>query len=365
MNLSTKNGQIYQYLLLIVVFLVIFLLLGRFLPVGPDYFFTFRPVTLAFLRGETRLFDPESIGYYNAPWGIFLFAPTLLFSLGYGQAVITLGAIAGLFLSIYAANSFEGKNHLVMLIAVLAAMANLHTFDVIIRGNIDGFLLLGLGLGWLGVDQRKPILVGIGLWLLSIKPLNVILVMIVIFWVTKNWSVKEKLTYMAPLGGTIFLSFLIFGFDWPARYIQSINAHPPYIYLQTSLWRAFAFFGLMPQLAYVIAVLFLVVFGIILVHLDIERISILLAFALAVNLTITPYALGSHYILLAPVFVLLVAHFGWFLVAWFLTLTPLLRISGGFSMAWIDIGYPIAMMVGTLLLVYREAVAPRLSVEGE
>ncbi len=354
-RLPISRPIVWRALLFITALLLVFLVMGTFWPLGPDYWFTFRPVTEAFFRGETRLFDTDKWGYFNAPWGIFLIAPTLLFSPSYGQAIVTLSSMLGLLLSIWAVNTLEGQDRSPVLATVLA-MANLHTFDLLIRGNIDGFLLLGLGLGWIGVERRRPLLLGLGLWLLSIKPLNVILIVIVMLWATKDWSRREKLVLVSPLGLTLLFSFPVFGFNWPVRYVQFTTDHRPLVYLQTSLWRAVIFFGLEKQLAFWIALLFVAAFAITMIFTNIEQKNRPLSLGIATNLTISPYAIGSHYVLLAPVFVLLSAQCKWLLGLWFLTLTPLLRLVGGFEVAWIDMVYPSSMMVGMFLLMWRKAM---------
>lgn len=350
-------GRAFFFLALL---LAVFLAMGRFWPIGPDYFYTFRPLTEAFFRGETRLFDASSPGYFNAPWAVFLIAPTLLLPLSYGQAAITLISMIGLLLAIHVVVPASARTNLrVFLAAVVLATANLHTFDLVIRGNVDGFLLLGLGLGWLGIKRRQPWLLGAGFWLLSIKPVNVALPALVMLWAARNWSRQEKLACLALLGLTLLLSFPLFGLDWPLRYLQFMTYNQPFIYLQTSLWRTFAFFGLPPILAMWTALPVLALFGVMAWrYARVDRLEELLALAIVTNLFISPYTLGSHYVLLAPVFVLLAVNNPWLFSLWLLTLTPLLRTVWGFDVTWIDIVYPLALMIA-LFLRLPETKKPR------
>ncbi len=353
---AEKLSPFYRGLALAALLLVVFGVMGRFWPVGPDYFYTFRPLTAAFFAGETRLFDAGSPGYFNAPWAIFLIAPTLLLPLSYGQALISLVSMAGLLLAIHVFLRSAGQpRSWVVIAAIVLAAANLHTFDLVIRGNVDGFLLLGLGLGWLGVVRRRPWLLGLGLWLLSIKPVNVFLPALVCLWATRRWRWPEKVVYLAPLGLTVLVSLPIFGFDWPVRYLRFVSDNQPLVYLQTSLWRAFAFFNLPANLAGWAALPILAAFGLVFIrYAGTERREWLLALAIATNLVISPYTLGSHYVLLAPVFVLAAARRPVLLGLWLLTLTPLVRAVWGFEWAWIDIFYPTALMLAMFVLVSED-----------
>ena len=353
---ADKLSFLYRGLVLAALLPVVFVVMVRFWPVGPDYFYTFRPLAEAFFKGETRLFDASSPGYFNAPWAIFLIAPTLLLPLKYGQAVISMVSVVGLLLAIHVLVRFSGQpKSWAILAAIVLAAANLYTFDLAIRGNVDGFLLLGLGLGWLGVSQRQPWLLGLGLWLLSIKPVNVVLPALVCLWATRRWSRQEKLVYLAPLGLTVLVSLPVFGFDWPGRYLYFMSDNQPLVYLQTSWWRAFAFFKLPAYLALWAALPVLAAFGRVFSrYAGIERQERLLALAIATNLVISPYTLGSHYTLLAPVFVLAAARHKALLGLWLLTLTPMVRAVWGFEWAWIDIFYPTALMIVMFRLVAED-----------
>ena len=82
--------------------------------------------------------------------------------------------------------SSAGNSYWLRLLATLAAVLTLHTFDLILRGNLEGLLLWGLGLSWLGVKEKKPLRLGLGLLLLSIKPINVLLVIAALLWVIRR-----------------------------------------------------------------------------------------------------------------------------------------------------------------------------------
>lgn len=107
--------------------------MARTWPIGPDYYFTFRPAAEMFLLGETRLYDQETLGFFNAPWTLLFFVPLTALSLRAGQAVLTVGTLLMLLASTGLAREgrpFPGY-------ALVFALLNLHTFDLLIRGQIE------------------------------------------------------------------------------------------------------------------------------------------------------------------------------------------------------------------------------------
>jgi hypothetical protein len=345
--MGTISSKVFGIIGALAVVITLFLIMGKLWPVGADYFYTFRPVAEAWFSGQTSLYDHNNFGYFGAPWGIFLIAPSLLFPIPYGQALLTMFSLVGLVFSIYAFGQKQRSNN-VRVIAAVLAIGNLHTFDMLIRGNIDAALVTGLGISYLGVRSRKPLLVGIGLWLLSVKPINVLLPMAVIIWLTRHWSRKDILAYFAPLAVTFLISLPLFGPDWPFRYLQYVSMNPPHTALQSSLWRSLENLGLERGWTIIPALIILLVFIVTLKRVPSKEGKWPIALSISTNLTITPYALGSHYILLAPVFTILAGKNKWYLALWLLALTPLSRIVGGFELSWIDILYPVAMMISCL-----------------
>lgn len=335
---------------------ILFLLLAKYWPVGPDYFYTLRPVTTAWFSGDTELYDDNHFGYFGSPWGIFLIAPTLLLSIPYGQALLTCVSLIALVFSAHSF-SFLHSNRRAYFVATVLAVGNLHTFDLLIRGNIDAFLVMGLTSALLGIKSRQPLLVGVGLWLLSVKPLNVLLPIASVLWLTWHWSRSEKLTLFFPVGMTFLVSLPLFGFTWPIRYLEFVVSNPPLTYLQTSLWRGFEYLGLGRELALIMAVPVIIAVVFTLMRTRPAQQEWPLVLAVSANLAITPYALGSHYVLMAPVFAFLSVKRKSLLALWFLTLTPLSRLIGGFELSWIDVMYPIGILVACFWLLGRVQAA--------
>ena len=322
------------FLILLGLLLVAF---ARLWPTGADWYFTFYSTARAWIAGETRLYDATSAGFYLMPWSMFILAPLALLPVTWGQAVLSVvTTLEALLLATLAVSEKRPT-----LLVIILAMANLHTFDVLIRGNVDALPVLGLTLGWLGLQKRKPFLLGVGLWLLAVKPVNVILPALVLLWGMRQWTKREVVRTLLPLAVTFLLSFAVFGLDWPIRYVMMWQANPPLIYLQTSLWRAIKAVRLPRLIVYLLAIP-----ACILALWQVGRrgaTPATLALAATTNLLFTPYALGSHYVLLAVPFVILANWRRPVMLTWLLTLTPLLRLHFGFDIAWIDVGYPLVL----------------------
>ncbi len=329
---------------------VIRMQIGRLL--GDDYFFTFREVTESFLRGETRLYDSNSVGFYNAPWTILVILPTVFLSLHYGEALLIVASLIGILVSVAAVSKKNNDKFTLLIIAL--AVVNLYIFDLLTRGNIDGILVLGIGLGWFGIERKNPILLGIGLWLLSIKPLNVVLPTLVFMKAIWHWPRSDKLKAIAPLAATFLISFPIFGVDWISRYIKAFQEKPPMINPQITLWRLPEPLGFQQELALWLFVLVVIAFGSALIKTkSVDRMT--LALALSVNLVFSPYVLGSHYVLLIPVFVILAQELKWMLAIWLLNFIPLALLILRAGIYWPNILYPLSMMFGSGYLVFKKS----------
>lgn len=309
--------------------LAVFLILGTRGAYGADYGYYFRPITEAWLAGETRLFDDVSQGWYMAPWALLLFLPTLLLQPAYGQAALIVFSLLGMVLAIRVLAHRPGTA------SVLLAMVNLHTVDLVLIGNIDGLLALGVALGWIGASVNSALVLGAGLWLLSVKPVNVILVALLLL---KMVPWRTRLLALIPTAASAMGSFGLSGLDWPIRYFQHMAACPPLTVPQTTLWRIMASLGYTRECGVTVSLLFLAIAAWYLWHMPVDAHTIMLA--LAAQLTFAPYAISKHYVLVAPA----LAHLGW--RYWPLTLTPLLRLAFGWDVVWVDWFYPAALLWG-------------------
>ena len=336
-------GRRIQVMLIVLVLAVTLSAFGLLWPTGSDWFYVFYPTARSWLAGETHLYDAgASQGFYLMPWGILVLAPLAAIGLRWGQAVLAMLTLCSLVLAVFATDA-KVKPWIVLL-----AVANLHTFDALIRGNVDALPLLGLALGWLGLQKRKPFVLGVGLWLLAIKPINVALPVLVLLYGMRRWTKREIIKALLPMSATFILSFAVCGLDWPVRYTAMMKANPPLIYLQTSLWRALVAVGLPRWCAHLVAV---PACGLALWQLWRHGVTLpILALAITTNLLFTPYALGSHYVLLAIPFVILASCYKVTVLTWLLTFTPLLRLRFGFDIACLDVCYPLALWLSVVLL---------------
>ena len=352
---SLVRRLVLQYGLITILLGMVFYLAGTYWPTGPDYYFTFRPITEAYLRGTSQLYGQNNMGYFLAPWGLLVFLPTLLFPLNFGEALLNLVSICGILVAGVAMIHSRKQQWL----PIVLSIASLHTIDLLIRGNVDGLLALGIGLGWMGLQKKQPWLLAASLWLLSIKPVNVILAGLFLLWAVRDWKRRDILVAAVPTLTSIILSPFISGLDWPFRYYHWMQINPPMVYLQTSLWRTLDLVGVHSTAVYWGIFFFALLLGSILIVRSRSLSPELFGFILALNLLFSTYTLGSHYVILVPAFIVLVQRTRWGNLVWLLTLTPLLRLSFGFSLAPIDILYPLGLFIwlGIILLRDRQKAA--------
>lgn len=321
-------------------------------PLGPDYYYTYYQVSQRWLRGETRLYDEQSRGFYNAPWTLILIVPLSLLRVRVGEAVLNTMSLLGMLAT---ARFFRGSKP-TRVFAIILSLANLHAFDLLLRGQIDAFVLMGIGLGWAAIRNKRPLLLSVAFWLISIKPQNALLVIALFLWGIRKWPISDCMKVLSLPLLSFLVSGLIIGFDWPVRYWTSLQTHPPYLYLQTTIWRGASQLG--------IAVWPLVLAGAVAVAglIDLARKKGMneqtLGIALATNIAFTPYALGSHYILLVPA-LLFLARWSWkaVLLAYLTTWTPLLRLIWGFDITWVDTVYPVTLLLACWLAVLRGPIS--------
>ncbi|MCZ7539433.1 MAG: DUF2029 domain-containing protein [Anaerolineae bacterium] len=310
-------------------------------PIGADYYFTFRPVAESFLRGETRLYDAESLGFFKAPWTLLYLIPLTWFSLNTGQAILTVSTLLMLILATHLVRSCES----IPRVALVFALLNLHTFDLLIRGQVDHLILLGIALGWWSIWRHRPWGLSLAFWLMAIKPINVVLVAIVYLIAIRHWSRGEQVRALALPVVSLLVSFIFLGADWPLRYIDNYRVFsPPKAYLTLTVWRVarsvdLPFWPLILLAAACVALTLWLAW-----RVGLNRWT--LSLALATNLVFAQYATGNHYVYLIPAVLFVTARSrraG--LLAYLTTFTPLLRLVFGVSIAPIDLLYPIALFV--------------------
>ena len=337
--------------LVIGVVMALTVVLARVMPPGPDYYYTQRPIAERLLHGQTRLYDGYSYGLYNAPWSIVLIIPLTLLSVPVGQAVLTVMSFLGIILAVHAVRESERTP----VVFVVLAVVNLHTFDLVIRGNLDAFLLAGVGLSWIGFQRKNPWLLSLGFWLMSIKPVNVALAGLLFLLAMRRWPFRDWLKAASLLLVSLVVSLLVNGLDWPLRYVNTYKADPPYTYLIVTVWRAAGALHLPTALIVALCGIALAGWGFAVWKVGLTQFT--LGLALATNLIVSPYALGYHYILLIPAFLYVARRRpGLALLAYAATWTPLLRLRLGFSITWIDLAYPLIVLASLWLIGWKDVV---------
>lgn len=349
---SKTFSNVLALLLLCTVILSFIVVMAKVWPIGVDYYFTFYPVTKKLLTGETSLYDTQTLGFYNAPWVLLFFAPLTALSLRPGQALFltgTLGLLVGSVPLLRERRAFPVH-------AVLFALLNLHTFDVLIRVQVDGFVPFGVALGWWAIHQRRPWLLSLAFWLMAIKPINVVLVAAIYLVAIRHWSRSEQARVLALPGFSLLVSFVVLGADWPLRYIEAYRLDPPdRAYLTLTLWRIarsihFPFWPLIVLAGGCVALTLLLAWR---VGLHPWTLSI----ALTTNLVFAQYATGNHYVNLIPAMLFLASRSRRVTtLAYLATFTPLLRIWFGVRIASIDLLYPLILLIAAWYFAIQDGL---------
>jgi hypothetical protein len=343
---SLRNPKLWLALAMVVALVIV---LARVMPLGPDYYYTFRPIAERFLRGQTRLYDSHSYGLYSAPWSLALIIPLTFFSVPLGQAVLNVTSLLCILLAIHTLREPEQ----LPVVFVALAIINLHTFDLIIRGNLDAFMLAGVGLSWMAFQRKNPWLLSLGFWLMSSKPVNVALAGLLFLFAMRRWPFKDWLKASSLLLISFGISLFVNGPDWPLRYVNTYKADPPYTFLIVTVWRAAGALHLPIALIVAVCGVALAAWGYAVWKIGLTQLT--LSLALATNLIVTPYALGYHYVLLVPAFLYIARRRPvWALLAYAATWTPLLRLRFGFGITWIDVVYPLILLAALWLIGWKD-----------
>ncbi len=320
------------------------IVLQEYLAIGVDFYFDYRPFSLKWLHGEIQLYDSNRMEppvYYNAPWTLFLTLPLSLFSFKVGLAILNTLSLSIIALTIHIWRSNE---YTIPIPVLFLSLFNPHTIDLFVRGQIDAFILIGVVIGWWATNARRPLWLALAFALLAMKPLNVILVSLLFLITIRHWTWSERLMTLSVPTVLVLISPLLFGLDWPLRYIEYIRVDPPWDGIEITIWKGLELAGL-PNWPFIplalVAVATFVWWG-----WQIGATRWMVCVALATNLVFTTYATGNHYILLVPVFIYL-AWQDWRLVilAYLFMWTPFSRFKWSDTSSWLDIFYAILLLI--------------------
>ncbi len=307
--------------------------------VGVDYWFNFGPVPRDWLAGFTALYDENSLGFYNPPWTIFLLFPFSLLPLREGMAALTLFSVVSVILAV-AHFTPPGRTRLW---ATVLALFNLHTFDLLNRGQLDAFPLLGIFLGFWALRHRSPWVLGVGFFLLSIKPQSVFLIALIYLWKLWAWPLADRVRALALPLVVGLSSFVIFGLDWPRRLIDSYRLFPPRLSFVVTPWQAMQQRGIPLWLLLAVGLLILLYLSRVVSRTGLHVCA--LSLAVVVNALLAPYLLSYNLVLILAVsFAYLFSQNAlWGLAAYLTTYTPLLRVPYGLGVVQLDILFPLSV----------------------
>lgn len=344
---ASRRSIVLQALLLGVVIVAMTSLMARFWPLGADYFYHFRPLADQWVDGYLHIYDGTQERLFYPPWSLFVIVPLGLFPLELGNGMLFTASLLGLVGSIHIyQNTVSFPAY-----AIFLSLANLHVFDVFIRGQIDVAMLLGLVLAWHAIRTDQPMLVGLGLTLLTVKPpLNVVLPGALYLLAIWCWQIGDRWRVFVVPTLALVISTALVGLDWPLLFANNLTS--PNDYLAISLWRAASTLGLPAWIVALPAGVALLAWGRLALNEGLNQKT--LAIALATNFTFTNYANGDHYILLIPA-LLYVAQLDrrLALLAYAATWTPLLRLSYGWDLAPLDVGFPLILLLAAWYFHWR------------
>lgn len=327
-----------------------------FIPVSIDYDH-YISATRSWLVNETRFYDDHSNSFYYMPWSLIITAPLSILPDRWGQATLNLLSILGITLSL----RFISKN--APWWGTLFVFANLFTFNLLFSAQWDGLVLGAISLGWWSIEEKKPLGVGIALTIMSTKPTNVFLVilMIVVYLLTKWDKVLLIRTAIIPLIAGIS-SFVISGIDWPMRYLQFLSVNPPPDMYNLTVWHqdnSIITIGIISAL-----ILIMVAWIVAKNHWDhFLGNGEAIIFTLLINILLSNYVLSYHYIYTIPAL-------GWLSKKrWFFALIVFgLMVSYVFGLANVIAAppyfvYPLSIFVLCLAVLFEESCKEHIQLE--
>jgi hypothetical protein len=235
--------------------------------------------------------------------------------------------------------------------ARVLALVNVYIFILLIVGNVDGLILLGVALSWRALQRHHPWRLGLGLWILSLKPQSVVLTILVILWGVRFWTWPERWRAIGPVFISVVSSPLIFGWDWPVRYWANLQAAPPWPPLVTTIWRALEKLSVPMLVGGLGASCALVALGWVLWRYGATQWGLLVA--LTTNVLFAIYAIEPHYVLLLPTFLFVSDRLpGVAILAYLIGLGVFsLRAIFGLDYVWLASVYPLILFVAMWFIV--------------
>ncbi|MBN1186855.1 MAG: hypothetical protein JXB49_31550 [Bacteroidales bacterium] len=302
MTTNKCKKTILKVLLYVFISFILLITLQR-IPISVDYVY-YSESTRSFLEGTSRLYDANTNSYYYMPWGMLITIPLSYLPDVWGQAMLNILSLSGILVSMnLLVDSMPGWGNILVLV-------NLYTLNMMFSGQWDGISVGACAFAWWCVEKRRPLILGLAILLLTTKPTNTIIVLLLLsIHLIRQWNFSDMLqTMLLPLV-VLVTSFFFCGIDWPLRYIQFIQLTPPLESLNLSLWKETSLLSLLLIFGVIIW------FSIIVWRKDINQ--LILSFALLVNLIISPYVLSYHFVGSSPALGWLAKkHWGYAFIPW-------------------------------------------------
>jgi hypothetical protein len=215
-------------------------------------------------HGDLYLFREVEEILEHPYWAHWLFALLRLPSEPVAYLLLSITCIAFLY---YAQKVFGGKHWMVFTSFAFAW--------TLIYGQIDAIVVGGIALAWWAVQKERPVWLGLGLALASLKPHLTLPLGVLLWW----WSPSRLKSLIVP--GIVFaLSLLSYGF-WVPEWIRGLMDNGYMIELTRNL-------SIYPETGYWIWLLWPLVYA-----LPLERPRKLIAVAAATALTLPYFPLPS------------------------------------------------------------------------
>ena len=347
-NMDAKQRAL--TILFVALFFIGFsLLMAKLWPWGADYYLYFYPLGEQWIGGYRNIYDGIASNLFYPPWSLFVIVPLAFLPVetAHGfQFVISVAIIlAGL--RILNPKTSEYKY-------IFLSLFNLHTFDLLHRGQLDAIVLFGAILGFWAISHKKPLWLSLAFCLMAMKPpLNVLLVYLFYLILIRSWGKKDiAISFSLPFV-MIFVSSIAVGIDWPIAYVKNLS--PPYTLFSISIWNGLSNIGFPHWPVFILAFIAILFFF---------RIAwkegsnfYTLGIALATTFIFIPYANSDHYVLLLPAFILVLQKLPFLgILAYATTWIPLLSEWWGPSTRPISVLYPIILLLGAYMIRHKENI---------
>jgi len=248
----------------------------------------------SWLDGSSALYDSKTSHFYYLPWTLIFLVPLSFLPDNWGQAILNLISVSGL---IWGVKKLLPK---ISFSRTALSIVNPFTISILILGQWDAIIVIGVVLAWQALKKNKSWLLGLAVCIICTKPNNVILPILLFIIGIRNWPLKDILITFFPIISIILISTIFFGTDWPIRYLKFIKISPPLGH-NISLWKiGFSFYFL---ILLSIPILWSIIY--LIIKNDVNE--NLICYSLVANLIISPYVVPYHFVYTVPALAILAA----------------------------------------------------------